>query len=316
MTNESEVFRFFLVGFPGLHDKFNAVLSVTFFCVYNISFCANTIVVAVIVLKNHLHHPMYIIIASLAIADFLFDSATMPKIIARYWVGDGSIPLTACLLQMFIVHTLNSVDSLTFTLMAIDRLFAICKPLHYSSIITNQRTTASCLLAWAIGAAAGLTLMTWAIPLPFCGPNRVKTFYCSIGQVSYLACADTSQIRKNGFYFGILMHVGPMPVIACSYVIIIINVCAKNHLGNWHKLLHTCITHWFAMVLFFLPRIVDYGLQTQVINDADLMALVICLYSYVPRMCNPIIFCLRTAEIKRTLRHITKRKTWLGKTDV
>ncbi|KAM4702145.1 olfactory receptor 52K1-like [Discoglossus pictus] len=110
------------------------------------SILANTTVIALIILKKHLHQPMYIIIANLALSDLLFDTITLPKIIAKYWFGAASMSFFECMFQLFWIHHLGSVDSFIIMLMAVDRYVAICKPLHYSSLMTNKLVVLICYL--------------------------------------------------------------------------------------------------------------------------------------------------------------------------
>ncbi|XP_073468465.1 olfactory receptor 6B1-like [Aquarana catesbeiana] len=306
--NNSDDFYFVLTGFPGLPEKFYSVVGMTIFLVYVTSLCANDIVIGLVILKGHLHQPMYIIIANLAISDLLYDTSTLPKMISKYWSGDGKLSFTACFIQTPIVHTLNCVDSLTITLMAIDRYVAICKPLRYNSIITNPSTIKLCSVTWLVCFAIGMFVASWALPLPYCGPNKVRAFYCSLSKVAILSCADSSQVRRNGFYAGITMHMGPLSFIILSYLIIIANIWMTTRFKNWQKVLNTCITHWFVITLFYIPRIVEYSYnQYELFPHPDLNVLIVCLYTYVPHFCSPIIFCLRTNAIRKTLGKIVQK---------
>ncbi|KAM5182242.1 olfactory receptor 6B1-like [Mantella aurantiaca] len=308
MANESEAFHFFLVGFPSLPEKFYAGVALIFLCVYSLSICANVTVIMIIFMKAHLHQPMYIIILSLAVSDLFFDTATMPKIIVRCFSGDGTFSLIGCFVQMGIIHSLNSTDSLTIMLMSFDRYVAICNPLRYHSMITNRAAVMMCCFAWLVGSSVGLYVTSWILPLPFCGPNRIRLFYCSLSHVAVLSCTDTAAIRRNGFYAGLTMHIGPLTLILMSYIAIIVRLSLTSHSENWKKLYNTCMAHWFVMTLFYLPRVIDYGVQAQILYNTDVFVLLSCLYAFVPHFSSPIIFCLRTQEIKKTLRKILSKR--------
>ncbi|XP_071989496.1 olfactory receptor 1M1-like [Engystomops pustulosus] len=307
MANDSASFYFIIVGFSGLQEKFYPLLGALMFCFYNVSICANTIVIVIVLLKDQLHQPMYIIIANLAVSDLLFDTITLPKLISKYWLGAESISFSACFLQMAFVHILNCLDSLTLLLMAFDRYVAICKPLRYHAIISSRTTILLCLAAWCAASFVGTFVMSWGVFLPYCGPNRIKTFYCSLAPVAVLSCTDSSTVRKNGLYAGLIMHMGPFSLIVVSYIIVIISICAISRVNNWQKALNTCITHWFVITIFYIPRIVDYGYNSQVVPNAEIAAVVICIYSFVPHMSSPIIFCLRNKEIKKSLENVCKQ---------
>ncbi|XP_073524990.1 olfactory receptor 4E2-like [Phyllobates terribilis] len=310
MANQSYVKEFILIGFPGLEEKFFTVVSLTIFFVYNVSVCANVTVLVLIVLRAHLHQPMYVIIANLAFADLLFDTITLPKIIARYWFRDGSIPYNLCFFQMFFVHHLSPLDSFIILLMAVDRYVAICNPLRYHNIISNKIIVILCSLCWLTAAIISLSVTSFGVQLPYCGPNMVKNFYCAVTPVGVLSCADSLWARKSSYYIGIVAHMGSLSFIIFSYVIIIVKVYSTACNENWQKALYTCVTHWFVIVIYFVPRLVVYTYdQAQLIPNADINVLLICLYTYVPHFSSPIIFCLRTEEIKKTLTKILKRRT-------
>ncbi|XP_073468466.1 olfactory receptor 6B1-like [Aquarana catesbeiana] len=310
MANVSDQVLFVLVGFPSLQERFYALVGTIFFLAYVMSLCANSTVVLLIILREHLHQPMYLIILNLAISDIIYDTATLPKIISKYWSGDGIISFVGCFIQMPIVHTLNCLDSFTIMLMALDRYVAICMSLRYHSIMTNQVAVILCSIGWLVCGFVGLYVASWALPLPYCGPNKVRNIYCSLSKVAFTACVDSTIVRTNSFYAGVVMHMTPLSFIVLSYIVIIATVCLTMSSGNWLKMFNTCVTHWFIITVFFIPRIVEYGYnQYQLVPNADVNVLIICLYSYVPHVFNPIIFCLRNNEIKKTLGQIFKQMT-------
>ncbi|XP_073468472.1 olfactory receptor 1M1-like [Aquarana catesbeiana] len=305
--NQSDVLEFILTGFPGLPEKFYSLVSISFFIIYNISLYANLMVVVLLLLRQHLHQPMYVIIGNLSISDLLFDTLTLPKIIGKYWFGDGSLSYTACFIQMFFVHFLGTLDSYIVMLMAIDRYIAICKPLRYHSIISNRFVAIICLAFWIFAAVIGLSVIASGLMLPFRGTNRVKNCFCSFNPVAVLSYVDTASSRSVRFVIAMLSHLCPLSFIVYSYIIIIQKICSSGQVENWRKAFYTCTTHWLVIGLYFIPRLTVHTYnQLQLIPNADLDVFLICLYTFVPHFTSPIIFCLRTKEIKRTLSKIFK----------
>ncbi|XP_056414010.1 olfactory receptor 6B1-like [Hyla sarda] len=304
-ANQSNVFEFVLLGFPGISETFHIAVSLSFFVIYNIALFSNGIVLSLIILREHLHQPMYIVIGNLAISDLIFDTLTLPKIIAKYWFGDGSLSFVACFFQMFFVHNLGSLDSILIMLMAIDRFVAICRPLHYSSIITNKVVSVFCFISWVITSLIGLAIAIMGAGLPYCGPNKIKNCFCSLTNVAVLSCVDSFPTRRNVFTIALVVHLLPLSFIIFSYIFIIWQIQKMAHVENWHKIFYTCTTHWFVIFLYFVPRLFVYTYnQFQLISNADLHTLLICIYTFVPHFTSPIIFCLRTEEIKNTLKKV------------
>ncbi|XP_044140019.1 olfactory receptor 6B1-like [Bufo gargarizans] len=310
MANQtkSTVVEFVLLGFPGLAEKFYPVVSITIFLLYNLSLYANGIVIVLISLHEQLHQPMYVIAGNLAFSDLLFDTLTLPKIIAKYWFGHGSLAFAVCFLQLFFVHYLSVLDSFMILLMAMDRYVAICKPLRYHTIVSNRVVTILCLLIWVFAAIFGLVTITLGLWLPYCGPNGIKSCFCSLTPVAVLSCADSASVRRTGFIIALFVHVCPLSFIVFSYIISLSKLSSLGRSENWQKAFYTCTTHGFVIVLYFIPRLIVYTYnQVQLFPNADLNVLLICLYTFVPHFASPIIFCLRTEEIKRTLRNVLKR---------
>ncbi|XP_063301069.1 olfactory receptor 6B1-like [Pelobates fuscus] len=309
MENESAVSEFVLVGFPGLPPRLYNLVSMIAFFIFNISLYANGIVIVVIIMNVHLHKPMYVIIANLALSDLLMDIITLPKILAKYWFGDNSISFHACFLQMFFVHYLSSLDSFIIMLMAIDRYVAICKPLRYFSIISNGLMANICCVFWFTAAIIGMSITVLGAKLPFCGPNKVKSYFCSLTPVAVLACADSAPNRRNGFIIAMFVHLVPLSFIIFSYIMIIKTIRSKTGSETWQKAFYTCATHLFVVGMYYFPRLMVYTYnQVQLIPNADLNVLLICLYTFVPHFASPIVYCLRTQDIKQTLVKAFKKK--------
>ncbi|XP_069825570.1 olfactory receptor 56B34-like, partial [Dendropsophus ebraccatus] len=301
MANKSDVFEFVLIGFPGLPEKYHIVFGCLIFLIYNLSLCANLTVIVLIFLKEHLHQPMYIIIASLAISDLLFDTTTLPKIIAKYWFGAGSMTFVGCFLQMTIVHTLNPLDSLIIMFMAIDRYVAICKPLRYHSIISNRLIIFVCIALYLVTVVIGLCVMSLAYVLPYAGSNKIKNCFCSIGTVAVTTYVDPAPTLWKAYCIGLGCHLGPLSFIIFSYSIIIIKICSSTRSESWNKAFYTCVTHWFVIGTYNVPRLLVYTYEQTQKPQVDVYVSLICLYTFVPHSASPIIFCLRNEEIKRTL---------------
>ncbi|XP_073525009.1 olfactory receptor 2A12-like [Phyllobates terribilis] len=309
MANRSEGFDFELIGFPGLPPKFNIIFSIAMFILYNISLVSNGSVMSLIITKEKLHEPLYLMIANLAFSNLFFDTVTLPKFIAKYWFDGGRISFLGCFIQVYFVHFLAGFDCYILMLMAFDRYVAICKPLRYSSIVTYRVTMVACGLLWLFVAL--LTFLNLLIfKHPFCGPNKIISFFCNNSTMLRLACDDVNTTRETLLMIVLVSLFLPLTFIILSYVIIILFIFSINHSKGWRKALSTCTTHWMVMTLFFLPRVFVYiANYVKLVFSPDLNVFLIFLHSYFPHLANPIIYCLRTEEIQRTIVNIFKSKT-------
>ncbi|XP_018105955.1 olfactory receptor 1496 [Xenopus laevis] len=302
MSNQSTVLEFVLLCFPDLHQDFYIPVSITMFLVYCVSLVANSIVIILISHRRQLHQPMYIIIRNLSFSDLLFDTITLPKIIAKYWFNAGSISYYPCVFQMFFVHYLGSIDSLVLMLMAIDRYVAICTPLRYHSIITNKLVTIICYCFWMFNGTRVSVISALAAKLHYCGPNKIKNCFCSLTFLIPLACEDQTFLKTLSYIFAMVVLLLPLSIILLSYILIIIVVHSAAGSENWQKAFYTCMTHLFVIGLYYVPRVFVYSIsQIAFMVDANVNVLILCLYTYIPHVASPIIYCLRTKEIRSVL---------------
>eukprot|EP00079_Xenopus_tropicalis_P013330 XP_002941610.1 PREDICTED: olfactory receptor 688-like [Xenopus tropicalis] len=304
MANQSAISEFVLIGFPGLQQSFHIPVSIAMFLIYSVSLVANSLVLILIILKRTLHHPMYIIIGNLAFSDALFDTMTLPKIIAKYWFDAGSISYYGCVFQLFCVHYLGTIDSFIIMLMAIDRYLAVCHPLRYHSIISNKLVVILCYLLWIVTIFIVCPVAITTAQLPYCGPNAIRNCFCSNVSLTPLACANNLFAVQLGYIIAMVVLLLPLAIIILSYILIIRAVHLLASEENWQKTFYTCTTHLFVIALFYIPRVFVYtSAQLRLILNPDINVLLLCLYTFIPHAANPIIYCLRTQEIKDILRH-------------
>uniref|UniRef100_A0A3Q1CZG2 Odorant receptor family 30, subfamily BT, member 2 n=1 Tax=Amphiprion ocellaris TaxID=80972 RepID=A0A3Q1CZG2_AMPOC len=156
-----------------------------------------------------LHKPMYYIILNLCACDILFSTTTLPKIISKYWFQSGTISFTACFVQMYFVHDLDTVNSNVLFLMAFDR-----KSTVYTLSVT----------AWIVAMAGALMLVIRAYPLPYCASNIINHCYCDHISITLLACTDRDPYGFPAFLVAMFALLGPSAFIIFSYCSIIMAV--------------------------------------------------------------------------------------------
>ncbi|XP_017544350.1 olfactory receptor 2AT4-like [Pygocentrus nattereri] len=310
--NVTSVKNFVIVGFPGLHSNYYGLVSAVMLFVYVCILLGNGIFLTLFVREQKLHKPMYYIIINLVACDVLFSTTTLPKIIARYWFNDGVISFLGCFIQMYFVHYFASVNAFILAVMAFDRYVAVCNPLRYTNIVKDSTIMILCFASWLIAKPCVLMLAIRAYPLPYCAANKIVQCYCDHVAITKLACTDRTPYGFPAFVSAMVVLLMPLAFILFSYFAIMMAVLQISTAQGRLKTLSTCSSQLIIIALFFLPRCFNYMAPYVGISfNADMQILTIMLYSLLPPMINPLIYCLRTKEVKEVLAKNLARSTFL-----
>ncbi|XP_051718433.1 olfactory receptor 10A6-like [Ctenopharyngodon idella] len=310
MGNISFVRDFIIVGFPGLQPHYYGLVSALLFFVYVCTLVGNAVFFTLFVMTKSLQRPLYYFIINLVVCDVLISTTILPKIISRYWFQDGTISFLGCFVQMFFVHYLGSVCSYALAVMAIDRYAAICYPLQYHGIMTNRNLLILILGSWVLSLVGPLMMVIRAYPLPYCAENTIIHCYCDHVSITTLACTDRALYSVPALINAFIVLMGSLAVIIFSYFSIFVAVIRISSTGGRMKSFSTCSPQLIIIALYFLPRCFIYLFGNIGINfSTDLRLVIIMMYSLLPPMINPLIYCLRTEEVKKILRRqFQKRK--------
>uniref|UniRef100_A0AAY5EEQ3 Olfactory receptor n=1 Tax=Electrophorus electricus TaxID=8005 RepID=A0AAY5EEQ3_ELEEL len=300
--NITSVKNFIIAGFPGLHSNYYGLVAAVMFLVYVCILAGNGLFLILLAREKSLQKPMYFIIMNLSVCDVLFSTTTLPKIIARYWFNDGSISFLGCFIQMHFVHYFALVNGLVLGVMAFDRYVAVCSPLQYTNIVKDSTIFILCATAWLLARSCVLMMVIRAYPLPYCSANTIINCYCDHVSITKLACTDRTPYGFPAFVFAMIVLLFSLPFILFSYGAIILAVLRISSTHGRLKTLSTCSSQLIIIVLFFFPRFFNYLVPYIGVSfSADMQILVILLYSLLPPLVNPLIYCIRTKEVKETL---------------
>ncbi|XP_068941998.1 olfactory receptor 1f45-like [Petaurus breviceps papuanus] len=257
---------------------------------------------------SRLHTPMYILLVNLSLGDLCFTSTTVPRLLYSLFTGDQSISHTACLTQVFFFLMAGNVGSYVLAAMAWDRYVAICRPLHYASVVTLPR----CLMLMG-GIWVGTTLhsllhTTLIARLTFCSSRDIPHFYCDVYPLLHLACSDTSLNYAIALVEGSADIILPAVCIITSYAFIGAAVNRVRATAGLHKALATCGSHLAVVMLFYGTLIIVYiqplGQVEAQGRGGDLVASI--MFSVVAPTLNPYIYSLQNHKIKTSLAQILK----------
>ncbi|XP_006885700.1 PREDICTED: olfactory receptor 56A4-like [Elephantulus edwardii] len=299
--------EFFLICFPNF-QSWQHWLSLPFSLLFLLAMGANVMLLITIRLEASLHEPMYYLLGLLSLLDIVLCFTVIPKVLDIFWFDNKLISFPACFLQMFIMNGFLTMESCTFMVMAYDRYIAICHPLRYPSIITNQFVSKA-----AIFIVARNCLLTMPIPilsskLSYCAGNIIKNCICTNMSVSKLSCNDTTFNQLYQFVIGWTLLGSDLILIVLSYIFILKAVLRLKAEGAAAKALGTCGSH-FILILFFstiLLVLVITNLARKRIPP-DVPILLNILHHLIPPALNPIVYGVRTKEIKQGIQKLLRR---------
>ena len=281
---------------------------VVFLPMYLATVVGNGLIVLTVRVGKSLHSPMYFLLSHLSLVEISYSSTVVPKFITDLLSKIKTISLEGCVAQIFFFHFFGVTEIFLLTVMAYDRYVAICKPLHYTTIMSRSLCHQLVAASWLGGFVHSMVQIIITLQLSFCGPNVIDHYFCDLHPLFKLACTDTSVegvvVLANSGLFSIFSFL----LLVSSYVVILVNL--RNHSAEGRrKALSTCASHITVVVLFFGPTIFLYMRPPSTFTEDKLVAV---FYTVVTPMLNPIIYTLRNTEVKIAMRRLWGRKVNSG----
>ncbi|XP_005415034.1 PREDICTED: olfactory receptor 4F4-like [Chinchilla lanigera] len=299
-VNDSMITEFVLLGLAqSLEMQFFLFLFFFFFYVGII--LGNIFIVFTVITDSHLHSPLYVLLANLSLIDLGLSSSTVPRIIFDLFTEYKVISFHNCMIQMFFIHVMGGVEMVLLIAMAYDRYTAICKPLHYLTIMNYKTCIILVISAWVIGVIHAVSQFVFVIKLPFCGPNNVESFYCDFPRVIKLACMNTYRLEfvvtaNSGF-----ISMGTFFFLIVSYIFILATV-RQHSSKDLSKAFFTLSAHITVVVLFFAPCMFLYVWPFPTKSLDKFFAIVDFV---VTPVLNPVIYTLRNKDMKLAMRRLS-----------
>ncbi|KAM6180711.1 olfactory receptor 4K13-like [Erethizon dorsatum] len=298
--NYSVVSEFVLLGL-GHSWNIQVLLFVISLVLYLMILSGNIFIMIVIITDPLLHSPMYFLLANLSFVDIWLSSVTTPKMIADFTSEKKTISFGGCMCQILFAHFIAAGEMVLLVVMAYDRYVAICKPLHYTAIMSHRVLLGSVLLSWAVGFVHTMSQMVFMVTLPFCGPNVVDNIFCDLPLVVKLACTETYVLELLVIADSGLLSFICFVLLLISYIVILVTVRRQSS-GGLSKALSTLSAHITVVTLFFGPCIFVYAWPFSSFPVDKFLSV---FYSVITPLLNPVIYMLRNREMKSAMSRLS-----------
>ncbi|XP_065801621.1 olfactory receptor 4C11-like [Muntiacus reevesi] len=297
MSVNKSVTEFILFGLTQDAEKQKVIFGV-FLILYLATLLGNFLIVVTIKTSRTLGSPMYFFLFYLSFADACFSTTTAPRLIVDVLSQEKTISYNECMTQVFAAHFFGCMEIFVLILMAFDRYIAICKPLRYTTIMSQHLCGALVILAWVGSCIHSSAQIFLVLRLPFCGPNVIDHYFCDLQPLLKLACMDTSVINLLVVSNSGAICMVSFIILFISYVVILHSL--RNHTAEGRrKALSTCTSHFTVVVIFFGPCIFIY---TRPPTTFPIDKMVAVFYTIGTPLLNPLIYTLRNEEVKNAMK--------------
>ncbi|KAM9208049.1 olfactory receptor 14J1-like [Leptosomus discolor] len=296
MCNSSSITEFLLMAFADTRELQLLTFGL-FLGIYLAALLGNGLIITAVACDHRLHSPMYFFLLNLSVLDLGSLSTTLPKAMANSLWNTRAISYAGCAAQVFLFAFLITAEYCLLIIMAYDRYVAICKPLHYGTLLGSRACVHMAAAAWGSGFLTALLHTANTFSLPLCQDSGLDQFFCEVPQILKLSCSH-SYLREAG-----LLAISSCLVFSCfifilfSYVQIFRAMLRIPSEQGRHKAFSTCLPHLAVVSLFVSTAMFAY-LKPPSISSPSLNLVTAVLYSVVPPAANPLIYSVKNQELK------------------
>nr|XP_025843572.1 olfactory receptor 6C75-like [Vulpes vulpes] len=305
MRNHTKVTEFILLGLTD-DPKWQVVLFIFLLVTYMCSVTGNLVIIFLTLTDPHLKTPMYFFLRNFSFLEMSFTSATIPRFLVTVVTGDRTISYNDCLAQVFFVILLGVTEFYLLTAMSYDRYVAICKPLHYMTIMSSRVCFLLVFSSWLAGFLVIFPPVILVLKLDFCASNIIDHFVCDSSPILQLSCTNTHFLELMAFVLAVVTLMVTLTLVMLSYTHIIRTILRIPSTSQRKKAFSTCSSHMIVVSLSYGSCIFMY-IKPSAKERVSLNKGVAVIITSVTPLLNPFIYTLRNQQVKQAFKNMVHR---------
>ncbi|NP_001011849.1 olfactory receptor family 6 subfamily C member 66B [Mus musculus] len=306
MKNRTSVSEFILLGLTN-DPKLNILIFVFLFITYILSITGNLTIITLTLIDSHLKTPMYFFLRNFSFLEISFTTVSIPRFLVSIVTGDMTISYSSCLAQEFFFILLGATEFFLLTAMSYDRYVAICKPLHYTTIMSSRVCMQLIVSSWLAGFLIIFPPVIMGLQLDFCDSNIIDHFTCDSSPLLLISCTDTAFLELFAFFLAVLTLIVTLTLVILSYSFILRTILRIPSAEQRKKAFSTCSSHMIVVSISYGSCIFMY-VKTSAKEGVTLTKGIAVLNTSVAPMLNPFIYTLRNKQVKEAFKTLIKKR--------
>ncbi|XP_057342755.1 olfactory receptor 6C2-like [Manis pentadactyla] len=311
MKNYTVLTTFILVGLTE-DPNLQILLFLFLFIAYLLSVIGNLTIITLIFVDLHLKTPMYFFLRNFSILEVSFTTVCIPRYLYTLATGDNTVTYNTCATQLFFITVLGVTEFFLLTAMSYDRYVAICKPLHYMSIMNSRICTKFLTGCYLSALVIVLPPYIMVSGLEFCDSNVIDHFACDAAPVLKISCSDTEFIERFVLVAAVLTLTVTLVCVTMSYTHIIRTILRFPSAQQRKKAFSTCSSHIIVVSITYGSCIFMY-IRPPAKELVSLNKMVSVLMTSVAPVMNPFIYTLRNKQVIQAFKDVIKKVASLSK---
>ncbi|XP_049639505.1 olfactory receptor 6C75 [Suncus etruscus] len=305
MRNYTEVKEFILLGLTN-DPQWQVVLFVFLLVTYLLSVTGNLTIITLTLTDPHLQTPMYFFLRNFSFLEISFTSVCTPRFLVTIVTGDRTISYNDCVAQLFFFILLGVTEFYLLAAMSYDRYVAICKPLHYTTIMNSRVCILLVFSCWLAGFLIIFPPTMLLLQLDFCASNIIDHYLCDASPILQLSCTNTHFLELMAFILAVITLMVTLTLVILSYTYIIRTILRFPSASQRKKAFSTCSSHMIVVSLSYGSCIFMY-IKPSARERVTLSKGVAVLNTSVAPLLNPFIYTLRNQQVKQAFKNMIQK---------